>query len=68
VGLDFGNSGWNLDVDGVSVEEVAAPVQRFTRGKKLQAGEVDHRAVGGVFPRNPLGIVESEVAGSGGDT
>src|ERR1051326_4115416 len=66
-GVDFGDPGGNFDVQGPAVEQVAAPLERVSSGAELQAGEIDHGAVGCVLPGNPLRIVEREVARSGGN-
>ena len=66
-GADFGCAGGNVDVEGESVEQVAAPFERLAGGGELQAGEIDDRAVGRVLAGNPFGVVESEVAGRGGN-
>src|ERR1700693_2951779 len=36
--FDFIDGGRNFDVEGVSVEQVAAPFQSFARGVELKAG------------------------------
>ena len=45
-------------MEGEAVIERAAPFQRLAGGGKLQAGEIDDWAVGGVFAGDPFGIVE----------
>src|SRR5580658_6649997 len=66
-GGDFGHACGDVDVEGEAVEQVAAPFQRLASGKEFQAREIDDRAVGGVLARDPLGVVEREVAGSRGN-
>ena len=64
-GVDFVDAGGDFDVDGEAVEQVAAPFQSLAVGfEEFQSGEIGDGAVGSVFAGNPLGIVESEVAGS----
>ena len=67
LGVNFCYAGGDFDVEGESVEQVAAPFQGLAGGGELQSGEIDDGAVGSVFAGNPLGVVEDEVAGRGGD-
>ena len=62
-GVHFAYSGGNFDVDGEAIEQVAAPFQSFATGEKFEAGEIDDGSVRGVLARNPLRVVESQVAG-----
>src|SRR5579871_3036458 len=67
IGIDFMDSGRNVDVDGESVEQVAAPFQSLTICFEEESGEIDHGAIGGVFTGNPFWVVEREISGSRGD-
>ena len=63
----LGYAGGDIDVDGESVERVAAPFERLAIGFEEQACEIDDRTIGRVLAGNPLRIIEGEVAGSGGN-
>ena len=65
--IDFSYACRDFDVQGESVEQVAAPFQRLACGGELEAREVDDGAVGGVFAGNPLRVVERQIAGAGGN-
>ncbi len=60
-------AGGNFDVDGEAVEQIAAPFQSLAAGGEFEAGEVDDGAVGSMLAGNPLGIIEGQVAGAGGN-
>ena len=66
-GVDFIHAGGNIDVDGESVLEVAPPFERLSVGLEEKSGKIDDGAVGSVLARNPLRVVQREVAGSGWD-
>src|SRR5579863_4343797 len=66
-GIDLAHAGGDFHMDGVAVEQVAAPFERGAVGLEKQSGEIDDGAVRSVLAGDPFGIVEGEVAGSGGN-
>src|ERR1700732_1564691 len=66
-GGDLTDAGRDFHVDGEAVDQVATPLENLSAGTELQAGEVDHGAVGGVLAGNPLRVIEGEIAGAGGN-
>src|ERR1700720_2673295 len=67
LGVDLGLARWNIDMNGEAVEQIATPFKRLPAGAKLQSGEIDDWAVGRVLAGNPFRVVESEIAGAGGN-
>ncbi len=57
----------NVDVDGESVEQVAAPFQSLAVRFEEKSGEIDDWSIGCVFTGDPLRVVQSKVAGVRGD-
>src|SRR5579863_2822788 len=65
--VDLGNTLGNFDMDGESVEQIAAPLQRLAARAELQAGKIGDGSVGRMLTRDPFWIVKGEVTGSSRD-
>ena len=66
-GVEVGDAGGDVEVEGVDVEEVALPGDFFSFGSEVEAGEAGDGAVGAVLAGDPLGVVEGEGSGVDGD-
>src|SRR4029077_16729854 len=56
--VDFRDTRGDFNVNREAVEQVAAPFQSVAGGGELQAGQIDHGAVGGVLSGDPFRVVE----------
>ena len=66
-GIHFSLAGWNVDVKGEAVEQIAPPLQGFAAGGEFKAGQVNDGTVGGMLAGNPLRVIERQVARAGGN-
>jgi len=60
--MEFGDAGWNFDVEGEDIESIALPRDDFAAGFEFEAGNVGDGAFRAVLAGDPLWVIDGDRA------